>query len=336
MSDLFLVQHLADLSVDVSWLLRPAADGTWDSCRRPQGHRKQAKHTLRYGPDGWVLMDDTSGTILYRPAVGASQEKERPPLGPWRSVPVGKASEEECTLTDVEPIGEKMNPNALQAPFADFVISDIDDVVTIEVTLKKTPITEPEFQTLLEQFRPMLVEMGKRPRVVLKFALSMNGAPAPSMRIVKQYMKFAGEHTPLIDLETRGFAVVLKPEGFVGYAVLKIVKMVISVFQPPWELAIVPTMEEGRAFIDKVAVAEAKVLARTAESKKATKPLPAMKAGIPEEVTPSTSEGGASPFAASSNALPLPRSGLLGISLPGGSRYSRPPRSWTRSERRSE
>merc|ERR1719323_1908757 len=99
----------------------------------------------------------------------------------------------------------------------------------------------------------MMLELAKRPRVIVNVQLSLNGAPIPAMSIVKHHISFCQQNGWLIDLLVRGFTVVLKPDGYVGYAVSNIVKMVIRLLPAPWELAIVPTLQEGHAWLDRVA-----------------------------------------------------------------------------------
>lgn len=288
MPDLFLIRHPTDAVL----LLRPAEDGTWDSCKRPPVERKK-KSTLRYGPDGWVL-NDTSGqpsAVLYRPAGGASQERNQPPLGPWRRVSAGKESGEECTLTDVEPTYVKFeNTNMLQAPFADISIMDRGDVVRIEAALNRAPMTDSTFDALLKRFRELLLALVRRPRAILMLQLSLQDAAVPSMRHVKQFMSFVNENSWALGMLVRGCAVILKPQGYSSYALQNIVKMVLRVLPPPWQTRILPTVEEGRNFLDKVTIDEAQLLARRPLPSGTPKSVWTERGQACNEATPSTIE----------------------------------------------
>jgi hypothetical protein len=301
MSDLFLVRRPTDAVL----LLRPLGNGTWDFCRRPPVERKKAKNTLRFGADGWALVDDTSGqpgAILYRPVDGATtQDADRPPLGPWRRMPPSKGeSGEECTLTDAEPAYTKIgDPNMLQAPFADISVADTGDIVRIEAALKRTPVTDDSFDILLKRFKELILGLVRRPRVILMLHLSMQDAAVPSMRHVKQFMNFVGENSWVIGMLVRGVAIVLKPQGYSGYALLNIVKMVLRLLPAPWQTGILPTNEEGRAFLDGLVPGEAQVLARKVAPCNfgdAPQSPAAVKGTAFEEATPSTMEEEMSPL----------------------------------------
>mmetsp|Transcript_135759 Transcript_135759/g.338657 ORF Transcript_135759/g.338657 Transcript_135759/m.338657 type:complete len:376 (+) Transcript_135759:186-1313(+) len=288
MSDLYLRRHPTNAVL----LLRPNADGTWDSCKRPQVERKK-KNTLRYGPDGWVLYDTSgqSGTVQYRPADGVSQERSRPPLGAWYRQSSGKEGREECTLTDVEPTYVKFeDPNMLQAPFIDISVADGGDVVRIEAALKRTPATDAAFEALLHKFKEVVLALVQRPRTILMLQLSLQDCAVPSMRHVKQFMSFVSEMTWANAMVVRGCAVILKPQGYSGYALQNIVKMVLRLLPPPWQTRILPTVAEGRAFLDQITVEEAQLLARCSSPNGTPRSVQTEKGEACNGGTPSTME----------------------------------------------
>eukprot|EP00929_Paragymnodinium_shiwhaense_P116133 TRINITY_DN8540_c0_g1_i1.p1 TRINITY_DN8540_c0_g1~~TRINITY_DN8540_c0_g1_i1.p1 ORF type:complete len:442 (+),score=118.67 TRINITY_DN8540_c0_g1_i1:130-1455(+) len=234
-------------------------DGSWVFSRVADCHKAQSSFHLLYKRNeekpeesSWQLQDRTPTALGSRrdecfgtPVETSNQEPSRPPLGRWK---VWNAA---FILTDEEPQFPPLNRNpfVFEVDFAKMSYYETGNVANLDISLLSTPITDEEFKKALFRFRQILLNLARRPKMILMIRSDGRIAAMPSMRHIREYMAFIQENGSEFVLVGRGHAIVLSPRSVLGMAILNLVKMVQRMFPPPWEEKIVAAQEEATAFL---------------------------------------------------------------------------------------
>lgn len=248
-------------------------DGTWRFSRLSACQRPKNVFVLVYRPaenkvgdktvevDGWVIQDRTptlTGSerreLIGCPA-GSIQNLEQnsafPLLGPWTIW--GSFFE----LTDRMPEHAPLDfPPAADLPFLGIEYSEDGNIARLDIEVRSAAIEDESFEQVLRIFHIVLENLAQRPRMVLLIRADARNAAVPAMRHIRRYLAFIQENGSEFILVGRGNAIVLKPRTVLGMTLVSIVRMVQKLFPPPWPEVILPTMEQGEAFLADLAEVE--------------------------------------------------------------------------------
>lgn len=259
MAVLFLVDDV-DRSI---FTFSPLGDGTWHFSRISTFHRENQKEkfVIRQVPlEGeirWVVEDQTGGKARI---IGTTKEPGNGPMYQGRPSPVrGRWKLWGCpfTLTDMmrhEPPLEC--PFSAEVPFASMHYREEGTVAYLQVTMRPNPITDETLEELLDVMRKILVNLARRPEMVLLIRSDgRNTSSSPAWKHVRRFLAFiqqeVGTETVLVG---RGSAIILVPSGLLSRALIGIVQFVQRILPAPYPQTIVSSTEEADQFLAELAM----------------------------------------------------------------------------------
>mmetsp|Transcript_16712 Transcript_16712/g.36628 ORF Transcript_16712/g.36628 Transcript_16712/m.36628 type:complete len:372 (+) Transcript_16712:49-1164(+) len=259
MGDLYLIEHATKIVFTYSY----TADGIWEMSRMPSCQREKVKMFLQRGPKGWVLQDFSpgeKGAVFGFPATPLTEDPDRPPLGSWKVW--GGA----FTLSDAVPEPPpSLIPFSFEVPFATLSYTEEGSIGRVRVTMRSAPISDGDLEDMLDKVKGLLLNLARRPGMVVFFSSDARSAHIPAMRHVWRFTSFIKEFGSEFFLVGRGDAIICNPTGFMGTAILQIVKMVYRILPPPWPACIVRTVEQGEEFIEQLVTAYTETIACSRE-----------------------------------------------------------------------
>lgn len=250
MSELYLVHEDGRVQV-----YSRSAEGRWLMTRMPPHQIGKICIEMCHGPKGWQVKEDNVKIVSTRPL--AEQDPKQPPLGPWRGSEKekpGGAWHGNWTLRDSKPDSPPLNPvKPVVTPFLSVHCNyDEASCARVDVVFHNKPIVDKQLEEIFTTLKAAVEDMAKRPEMTMIMHVSLQDACVPSMRHVHRLIKFSNQIGDLLFLIGRGNAIVLKPSGFFGSALVGIIRMIQAAAPPPWPETIVPTSEEAEAFLKKL------------------------------------------------------------------------------------
>lgn len=259
MPNLYLIRR----SDEAVWVYSRCGPGKWQLSRMATSQSSKVKLVLLRGPKGWMVQDQSPGKMggssCYAVPVGGAGTNPQsgtladgsPPLGLWQS-PDGKC---EYTLSDSYPRHSPLqSPIVLQEPFVTVTITETASKSRLDVKFANQSITDDGLDRLFSKLGDVLVNLARRPDTTMVITCDLREASVPGMRHVRKFMAFAKDKGDIMDLFIRGNAMILKPTGFVGNAIVNVVKMLQRVLQAAWPETIVPGEEEATRFLETLPV----------------------------------------------------------------------------------
>eukprot|EP00927_Polykrikos_kofoidii_P073895 TRINITY_DN69909_c0_g1_i1.p1 TRINITY_DN69909_c0_g1~~TRINITY_DN69909_c0_g1_i1.p1 ORF type:complete len:445 (+),score=50.42 TRINITY_DN69909_c0_g1_i1:85-1335(+) len=238
------------------FIYEPVGDGTWRFSRSSPCHQGKNAFVIMYKSDadpakaGWVLLDrspttiGSSNEIIGTPNTTSVQDLRGPPLGSWC---VWGAS---YILVDYIPEHPgPPEPFVLEVPFATLRYSEHGAAARLDIKLNRTPIDDDVFEDVLKHMQRVLRNLAARPHMALFILSDAQDCSLPAFRHIKRYLSFVQENGTEFVLTGRGHAIVVKPHTLLGSTIIGIVRMIQRVSPPPWPETIVPTIENGEAFL---------------------------------------------------------------------------------------
>mmetsp|Transcript_51070 Transcript_51070/g.145794 ORF Transcript_51070/g.145794 Transcript_51070/m.145794 type:complete len:424 (-) Transcript_51070:159-1430(-) len=253
MHDLYFIRR----SDEAVWVYSACGEGRWRRSRMAPCQTSKVRHMLLRGPKGWMVQDQSpgkhaGGSCIAVPSASASTAEAAqgsgslPPLGLWRSAD----SKCEFTLSDRCPECPPIeSPMLLEASFATLRFAERGSSSRLEVRFANKSITDERLELVFTKARELLLNLARRPDMTLLVLWDLRDAGVPGMRHVRKFMAFAKEMGDLLDLFVRGNAIVLKPTGLAGSAMVSIIRMLQRILQAAWPECIVPTIEEADRFL---------------------------------------------------------------------------------------
>lgn len=247
MGDLYFIEH----PNKIVYIYSPTSDGAWQLSRLSPSQKNKVIYVLlwlaRDDTGGWVLQDQSpgaKGAIIGFPGPGVKEEPSYPPLGPWH---VGGFC---FTLADRSPVCPPLDvPFSIQVPFATLDYKEDGNIARVEIKMHKCGIADEVLEDLLGKFEGLLLNLARRPHMVMMIFADAEEAAVPSFRHVKRFLNFVQENGPELFLVGRATAIVLRPRGILGATLISIIKMVQRLLPSPWPEAIVPTKQEADDFL---------------------------------------------------------------------------------------
>jgi hypothetical protein len=249
MGDLYFIEYPGKLVYTYS----RRDDGTWRMSRIAPCQNTKLVWVLLYSKDkaSWVVQDQSPGSkseSLGLPivAAGVEQSPEFPPLGSWRFAGY------RCEVTDSMPLHPCLDPfpATMDVPFATLRYSETGNIARLDTKVNNTVITDEALEDLLRKLANVARNLATRPAMILLLHSDGNDAAMPSFSQIRRFLAWIQENGPELFLIGRGSAIVLKPRGVIGYALVNIVRMVQRMLPPPWPEVIVNTSEEAEAFLE--------------------------------------------------------------------------------------
>ncbi|CAJ1410435.1 unnamed protein product [Effrenium voratum] len=147
-------------------------------------------------------------------------------------------------LTEQVPKRQPLGPFTFQVPFMEMSYREEEQVGHLEFLVKEAPIEDDALDQLLEELRRVLVNLARRPEMVLLLRTDARRASSmPAMRHVRKFLSFiqkeVGTECVLVG---RGSAIVLVPSTLLGRAVLRLVQFVQRMLPAPYPQAIVANL----------------------------------------------------------------------------------------------
>eukprot|EP00931_Biecheleriopsis_adriatica_P082300 TRINITY_DN55731_c0_g1_i1.p1 TRINITY_DN55731_c0_g1~~TRINITY_DN55731_c0_g1_i1.p1 ORF type:complete len:371 (+),score=54.72 TRINITY_DN55731_c0_g1_i1:105-1217(+) len=279
--------YLLDDVDKVVFTFSPQTDArTWYLSRVSQFHRDNGKdlfvirQAAAGSPTRWLLEDQSSGQtkVFGTPQDSgngpAYMDKPSPPRGKWTvwGCPF--------TLTDEMPRYVAISsPCTTEVPFASMHYREEGNVAYLELLMRNALITDDKLEECLAELRRILVNLARRPEMVLMIRSDGRETSAvPAWRQIRRFLSFIQQEvgTECV-LVGRGSAIILVPSGFLGRALLGVVQFVQRILPAPYPQTIVPTEEEADKFLAELA-AEARLTVPPAS-------LPAQEYGNPDSNT---------------------------------------------------
>lgn len=248
MGDLYFIEYPDKLTYTYS----RRDDGTWRMSRLAPCQHKKLVWVLLYNKDkaSWIVQDQSPGSkseVLGRPVVAADliQSPDYPPLGQWRF------SGYACEVTNRMPVHPGMDPlPEIYVPFATMRYSEEGNIARLDTKVNNTTITDEALEELLKRLAEVVKNLATRPAMILLLHSDGNDAAMPSFSQIRRFLAWIQENGPELFLVGRGSAIVMKPRGLIGHALVNVVRMVQRLLPPPWPEAIVNTSEEAEAFLE--------------------------------------------------------------------------------------
>jgi len=225
--------------------------GKWFNTRLPQLMASKTRHVLHHGAQGWLVQDQSPGMhgsccIAVPIADHAHEDGAQPPTGSWWSAD-GRT---EYMLTSARPTYPPMDSQmSIEVPFVRCTFTREGPASRMDVRMFNRPITDECLDKMLPWGKTVLLELGRRPEMFLMLMTDLTESGVPAMKHVKRFMAWAKEVGDLMNLSIRGNAIVLKPTGFMGQALVGIIKMLQRILQATWPETLVPTREEADTFL---------------------------------------------------------------------------------------
>ncbi|CAJ1389730.1 unnamed protein product [Effrenium voratum] len=221
-------------------------NGTWRMTRMPPQQLAKVHIIMSYGHHGWTIKE--GGVKIQSQLPLADQDPLFPPLGTWHG---SRAFAGDWTLQEEKP---QLPPLPRMEPIDTGsatmrVVEEDSGLVRVDFGLHSQPLTDQVVEELMETMREGIREMARRPDATMLFTFTLQGAAIPAMRHVKRLISLSHEIGELLFLVARGSAMILRPQGFLGSAMVAIVRFVQTAAAAPWPETIVPTMEEAEAFL---------------------------------------------------------------------------------------
>jgi hypothetical protein len=138
----------------------------------------------------------------------------------------------------------------MDVPFATLRYSETGNIARLDTKVNNTVITDEALEDLLRKLANVARNLATRPAMILLLHSDGNDAAMPSFSQIRRFLAWIQENGPELFLIGRGSAIVLKPRGVIGYALVNIVRMVQRMLPPPWPEVIVNTSEEAEAFLE--------------------------------------------------------------------------------------
>eukprot|EP00930_Biecheleria_cincta_P023722 TRINITY_DN17084_c0_g1_i1.p1 TRINITY_DN17084_c0_g1~~TRINITY_DN17084_c0_g1_i1.p1 ORF type:complete len:392 (+),score=47.67 TRINITY_DN17084_c0_g1_i1:56-1231(+) len=250
MSELYLVHEDGRVQV-----YSRSAEGGWLMTRMPPHQIGKIRIEMCHGPKGWHIKEDNVKIVSTRPL--AEQDPKQPPLGPWRGsekTRPGDAWHGNWTLRDSKPDSPPLNPvRPVVTPFLSVHCNyDEASCARVDVVFHNRPIVDKQLEEIFTTLKEAVEDMARRPEMTMIMQVSLQDACVPSMRHVQRLIKFSNQIGDLLFLIGRGNAIVLKPSGFFGSALVSIIRMIQAAAPPPWPETIVPTIQEAEVFLTKL------------------------------------------------------------------------------------
>lgn len=246
MSDLYVVAPDR-----IVFIFSACADGTWKFSRLSPHHKQ--KFVMVYGEkhyeQSWVVQDQSPGQrgVLFGfPDTPTAQDRSRPPVGSWKIWGV------QFHVTNRMPsYGAIASPFELKLPFGTMRYTEAANVGRLDVELTSGAITDDDLERGLNQFKKVIYNLARRPRMVLLLCSDGRTAAIPSWRHIRRLLAFIDENGTELVLVGRGHAIILQP-GIIGSLLIGTVKMVQKMVPPPWLEVIVGSHEEAETFLAKL------------------------------------------------------------------------------------
>lgn len=225
--------------------------GKWLMSRLPPAMLPKFRHVLHCGAKGWMVQDQSpglhsGGCIAVPDTENVHQDSSQPPVGSWRSTD-GRT---EFTLTQIRPMCPALDSQmSIEVPGIRLTFTRLRPASRLDIKFFNRPITDGCLDKLLVWGKSLLVELGRRPEMTVMIITDLTEASVPAMRHVKRFMAWAKENGEIMNLPIRGNAIVLRPGGFVGQALVSIIKMIQRILQAAWPETLVPTREEADSFL---------------------------------------------------------------------------------------
>jgi len=247
--DLFFIVHPEELVRSFS----PSPNNTWHLSRKPQKFKHL--HILLCCQTGWVVHDQVEGreaVVIMVPARSSTdhQDLNRPPLGQW----VSSDGRKNFTLTDKMPIPPRPeSPIIMERRFASLHCVINGDVVHMKVALHNVPLDDAMLDDALSQYLGLLQLFGRDPHMVVLQQFTLQNAPVPAMRHVRQLMSFTRQNSSTFDLVVRGNVYILKSNGIWGGMMLSIIRFCQRLMAARVPEKLVGTQEEAQDFVQQLA-----------------------------------------------------------------------------------
>lgn len=303
-------------------------DWLWKCSRLPSTCKQ--KFSLVFGvkghADSWVVQDNSPGqhdeTIGHPDKTSQTQDRSRPPLGPW-VIWGGR-----FTVTDRVPQHAAIEtPFEVEVPCATLVYSEEGSIGRLEVVVHSAPIVDEDLEYLLNGVKRIIVNLARRPPMVLFIRSDGRQALVPSLRHIRRLLSFISDNGTELVLVGRGHAIVLNP-GILGSVLVNLVRWVQRLVPSPWKEVIVPTLEAGDAFLAEMAASEVREYSIAASSNSRSQaaekepPKDAVSASTPLVAETLTIPEGAQPLSSMTASPPstLDNSSQAGIEANGGLR----------------
>jgi len=245
MSTLYLV-HQKDGQV---MIFTGLGDHTWQMTRLPSQQLAKVRMIMSFGRHGWQIKE--GGVKIQASMPLAEQDPECPPLGAWHGIASGIAWAGDWVLQveapQLPPL--ELPPSICKKSFSLDAVALEDHVVRVDLTIHREPLTDEDVELCFGAMQRGVQEFAKRPEKTLLLSFSLQDASIPAMRHVKRLVALSHDMGHLLLLVARGSAIILRPHGFLGTAMVAIVRFVQNHAAAPWPETIVPSMVEAEAFL---------------------------------------------------------------------------------------
>mmetsp|Transcript_82537 Transcript_82537/g.250305 ORF Transcript_82537/g.250305 Transcript_82537/m.250305 type:complete len:369 (+) Transcript_82537:96-1202(+) len=248
--------YLVGIHWKVVFTFSATSEGTWRFSRLSPFQRAKdlEKFVIVYRREEqsgtWVIQDQTAGAkgeVVGKPGdIEDGQDPTRPPLGSWT---VWHGS---FTLTNRKPVCKSLEqdcPFPIEVPFASIHYSEDGSIARLEVKMHSEPIGDEVLEQVLQKFRTVVVNLAQRPEAVLFIRADARNSAVPALHHVRRFLSFVQQHGTEFVLIGRGTAIVLRPRGILGHALLSVLRFVQRFFPSPWPESTVSTMEEAEEFL---------------------------------------------------------------------------------------
>eukprot|EP00434_Breviolum_minutum_P008352 symbB.v1.2.007371.t1/scaffold449.1/size202926/1 len=243
MSTLYLV-HQKDGQV---MIFTGLGDHTWQMTRLPSQQLAKVRMIMSFGRHGWQIKE--GGVKIQASMPLAEQDPECPPLGAWHGIASGIAWAGDWVLQveapQLPPL--ELPPSICKKSFSLDAVALEDHVVRVDLTIHREPLTDEDVELCFGAMQRGVQEFAKRPEKTLLLSFSLQDASIPAMRHVKRLVALSHDMGHLLLLVARGSAIILRPHGFLGTAMVAIVRFVQNHAAAPWPETIVPSMVEAAA-----------------------------------------------------------------------------------------
>lgn len=225
-----------------------AGDNTWHMTRLPSQQAAKVHIIMSFGRHGWHIKE--GGVKIQASTLLAEQDPRVPPLGAWEGVSSGIAWTGHWTLQAEKP--ELPALEMISMASKSFTLETLtleDHVVRVDLRMHREALSDQDVENCIETIRHGVKELAMRPEYTLLFSFQLQDAAIPAMRHVKRLVALSHEIGHLLFLVARGSAIILRPHGFLGAAMVAIVRFVQSHAAAPWPETIVRSMAEANDFL---------------------------------------------------------------------------------------
>jgi len=245
--DLFLTRDKDNLC----FVFSPIDQNRWRASRVPQLKKEsECRDVLLQTPSGdWVVEErgpKAGPDSSWRRLVPSEAVANGSPLGVYKRPDDGSTFQ----MRDISSASSFASPTVIKKDFVTVIFESVGDVWKMENTFHNVTVTDAKLGELLAEVKDVLMALARRPYCVLFIYTSAQNAAVAGMTQIKQFMNWIHNEAGIFMYTLcRGHAIILKPTGYFGMAVLNLIKMVQRLMPPPWPDAIVPSADAAVEFM---------------------------------------------------------------------------------------